>query len=111
MEENNARCCQSEDSVTCTNISTYCADLCLPVKLEPYALIGEITTSCCGEPNLTVKQEAGRCRTCVIMINQSVCITIPVEYYTKVESGELTVECKRLSDLCTPLAADLCNEH
>lgn len=86
----------------CTSISTQYTDIHLPVKVKPWANIGEVQTDCCGDPIVTLHKACG-CGWCEITIMQQVCITIPVEYTTTVEMGELAVNCKRPQGIdCKP---------
>lgn len=82
--------------MTCTSVSRQYADVCLPVKVDPFAVIGEVKTECCGEPVVTVRQGCG-CGGCEITVMQSICISIPVEYGTTIEAGKPAVNCKRPS--------------
>ena len=103
MEEQAIQSCGCpEDAAACTTVSEQHADVSLPVKVKPYAVLGEVTTDCCGEPVVTVKQSCG-CIGCEITITQSLCISIPVEYGASVEAGEIAVVCKRTpGGGCTP---------
>lgn len=94
MDEHTEQICVCPDeSVTCTSVSAQYADINIPIKAKPYASIGTVTTDCCGEPIVTVRQACGCCG-CEITITQSLCIKIPVVYGTTVEVGKFEVNCK-----------------
>lgn len=84
-----------EQPGACLRISTQMADVSLPVRLRPSAVIGEIRTECCCEPSVSVRPlGCGRCG-CEIVITQTVCISIPVEYGAEAQAGDPMVICRR----------------
>lgn len=87
--------CRPEEGTSCTGVGTQYADVSLHVRVQPYALLGEVKAACCGEPAVTVRQACGGCE---ITITQPVCIRIPVEYGAGAEAGELTVRCRCAPD-------------
>lgn len=80
---------------TCQSTVAQFADLSLPVKLKPYALLGRASTTCCGDPVVTIKQSCSCTAGCEIIITQGICISIPVEYGTVIDPGELIVYCRK----------------
>lgn len=77
------------------NVDQY-ADLSLPVKLEPVAIVGEITIECCGEPNIICKNncECHNNNYCEVVITQVICVTIPIEYGVNINAGKSNIKCK-----------------
>lgn len=71
------------------------AEVSLPVRLQPNAAIGEISTECCGEPVVTVRQFCGSRCGCEIVITQTVCVSIPVEYGAEAQAGDPGVICRK----------------
>lgn len=88
-------CCCSEEAA-CTSVITQCADVSIPIKLTPHAVVGHPETFCCGEAIVTVQTSQGRCGCdCQITITQPVCIRIPVTFITGAESGDTCVSYKK----------------
>lgn len=97
MEEttfNQSSCPEKGDS--CVGIGVQYAEVSLPVKLSPEAIVGSIKTECCGEPRIFVSQNChGKNGSgCRLIITQSLCIKIPLEYKTTAEAGESTINCR-----------------
>lgn len=103
MEEQKQESCVSpnSDTSTCTNISTQHVDVGVPIKLKPYAIIGEVETVCTGNPVVSLRggQGVNCCHCCgcgcEIMITQTIAIKIPVTYGTSADVGETIVNCKK----------------
>lgn len=91
MEEKQDR----EQKADCVSVSTQMAEVSLPVRLQPSASVGEIFTECCGEPVVTVRQFCGSRCGCEIVITQTICVSIPVEYGAEVHPGDPCVICRR----------------
>ncbi|MEG1633942.1 MAG: hypothetical protein RR314_07825 [Oscillospiraceae bacterium] len=85
---------------TCTSVTSQYADVSVPLKLKPYALVGKMTTECCGEPMFALRpcQGAGGSCGCEITITQTVCIRIPIEYGAEADVGDTTTACRRNSN-------------
>lgn len=97
-------CDRQNDGITCTNVSTQYADMSVPVRLKPYAIVGEVETECCGDAVITQRQCQGSVCPCgcEMTITQAVCIHIPIEYGTNAEIGDTVVVCKKTSGCNTP---------
>lgn len=93
--------CQN-NQLNCTKITTQCADVSLPIKIKPYAVVGNIETECFGKPIVSLRSFQGMscCNggECEITITQSICIKIPVEYGAITDVGSTTVHCKKCND-------------
>ena len=85
----------ADGDATCVSISTQMADVSLPVGFRPNAMIGEIRTECRCEPTVTVHQLCGSRCSYEIVIMQTVCVSIPIEYSAEVQAGEPTVICRK----------------
>jgi hypothetical protein len=87
---------QQKKPKTCKkNVHQY-ADVLLPVKLEPVTIVGEITTECCGEPSVVCKNNCD-CHSnnyCELVITQTICIVIPIEYGINTSTGKSNIKCK-----------------
>lgn len=88
-------CTHRIQSLTCTSIASQYADVDIPIKLKPYAHLGEIETECCGEPVIEMRQNHGRGCGCEIVVTQKVCIRIPIEYGMAAHIGEIAASCKK----------------
>jgi len=79
---------------TCISVGTQLADVRLPVRLLPFARLGEPETECCGEPEVTVRRLQGSCRGCEVVVTQTVRMRFPVAYGADAEAGETSVTCR-----------------
>lgn len=75
-------------------------DICVPVSVTPTAVVGPITTTCCGAPVITPGTNI--CsgipnETCNFTITQTICIDVPVEFSANVNTGETFVNCESIS--------------
>jgi len=90
---------------TCPATAYQSVTVCVPVTVTPAAEAGAITTKCCGDPVVTPGRntcEGTKNGTCVFTISQSLCLTVPVEFSAKAETGDTYVNCDSASseDLC-----------
>jgi hypothetical protein len=88
---NNCNNCPPKKQKTCKKDVQTCSDISLPVKLEPVTIVGEIETTCCGEPHIICKNNCEN--NCEIVITQTVCIVIPIEYGVKAIQGKSNIKC------------------
>ncbi|MEG0369998.1 MAG: hypothetical protein RR593_08360 [Hungatella sp.] len=90
-------CTCPEAQVTCTGVSAYYADLSVPIKIRPYAIVGNLETVCCGDPIISCRTGQGNNGSCgcEITITQTICIRIPVEYGTLADIGDTCISCKK----------------
>ncbi len=93
MEESIDRSRFSQNNSTCVSVGSQCAQVSLPVNLKPYALLGEIKTECCGEPNISLR--TGCSGKYEMIITQTICIKIPIEYGACVRTGGIYVNCNQ----------------
>lgn len=84
--------CDCSDSDGCEKVGYQYADICVPVEIKPDAEIGRIETECCGEPDISCKQNREDC-TCEVRIVQKICIKIPIRYSVEACKGESTIHC------------------
>lgn len=66
----------------------------VPVTLTPYATVGEMTTTCCGDPKII--EGEGPCEgtqngSCSFTISQTLCMTVPVTFGCDASVGGTTV--------------------
>lgn len=96
-EQKQEACSREKESLTCTSITSQYADVSVPLKLMPYAVVGKLVTECCGEPVVALRQCQGSSTSCgcEITITQVVCTRIPVEYGVEADVGDTAVICKK----------------
>lgn len=89
-------CAFKNENNNCTSVSSHYSDVRVPVNLKSYATVGDLVTQCCGEPTVSIcPTKVGMCSCgCEIVITQTVCVRIPVEYGTVADVGKTTVRCK-----------------
>ena len=59
---------------------TQCADISLPIEIDPSVRVGRIQTDACGDPVVVCSHDP--CHdTCRITITQRLCVRIPLTYY------------------------------
>ncbi|MEG0614416.1 MAG: hypothetical protein RR540_01570 [Oscillospiraceae bacterium] len=86
-------CCGFNSENICKNVATQYADISVPISLKPYSRVGEFKTECCGEPQVSYcKSQNGN--SCEILITQTVCVRIPLEFGTCTSIGETSFSCK-----------------
>lgn len=76
----------------CTTTACQYADVCIPVEVNPNAVIGEIQTECCGRPSVNCRENSTR-RNCEITIEQKIRIRIPIRYSATAKVGEVSIDC------------------
>lgn len=67
------------------------ADISVPIKLKPEAVLGKIEMECCGEPKFECKKESHD-KECEIVLIQKVCIKIPVRYKIEASAGKSFIQ-------------------
>ena len=71
-------------------------EICLPVTVKPFAIVGKIITRCCEEVQVT--QGINICEEsmvdeCNFTISQKICVEVPVEFGADVKTGETHIKC------------------
>ncbi|MEG0330703.1 MAG: hypothetical protein RSC10_09510 [Longicatena sp.] len=84
-----------EEETTCTSTSSQFASVKIPIHLQPYAIVKEITTQCCDEPILSIQTRNEPSCTCgyELLITQNICIHIPIEFGAACDIGDIQSEC------------------
>jgi len=95
FDDFNEHDCKCEDTA-CIKVTNQYADVSIPFEIKPNAKVGEIETTCCGQP--VVIQEKGHDNTCKVIISQKIQIRIPIEYEVCTKVGHKTVKCN--GDCC-----------
>ena len=98
-------CGPSCDLPACETTVRQRTTVCVPVTVTPYALVGEITSRCCGAPIITpgVAACAARASTsCTFTVSQELCLSVPVTFGAEASVGTATTQCG------TPTADDVC---
>ncbi|MEG2002785.1 MAG: hypothetical protein RR107_06815 [Clostridia bacterium] len=87
----------SENNDTCSSESAQYATVSVPINLKPYGNVGNVKTECFGQPTVTFAPRQGvngSCG-CEIVITQTICIRIPIEYGTVAQIGSTCFNCKK----------------
>ena len=83
-----------EHEKACNKVVYQYADVKVPVKIKPKAIVGEIEAKYVGEPQ--VKFCEGHCKeACELVISQKICIKIPISYCVETHAGPDCVDCNR----------------
>lgn len=87
---------QPKKTKPCRKNTHQYTDIVLPVKLEPVTIVGEITTECCGEPSVVCKNscDCNNNNVCELVITQTICVVIPIEFGVKSVAGKSSIKCK-----------------
>lgn len=85
-----------EGETVCPALAYQKASVCVPVKVTPYAVTGDVVTVCCGDATVdtvTTNCAGKKNGSCTFLIHQTLCIEIPVEFGATAEAGDTYVEC------------------
>ncbi|MEG1752161.1 MAG: hypothetical protein RR140_03495 [Clostridia bacterium] len=88
-------CCKNKNFTCCSSYSQL-ENVSVSVGLKTFANVGEIKTECCGGPSVCItscKKDYDGCDYNVV-ITQTICTKIPIEYCTQANVGETIVQCK-----------------
>ncbi|MEG0144933.1 MAG: hypothetical protein RR739_02590 [Clostridia bacterium] len=104
MDESARHCACEQDGLNCTSVAAQYVDVSVPLKLKPYAIVGDLTTECCGEPVVSLRPCPGGncCCGCEITITQTLCVRIPVRYGANADVGDATSLCLRAPHCVNP---------
>lgn len=75
----------------------------VPVAVKPYAVPGETSAVCCGDPTITQGNTAchgDRGTVCYFTVSQKLCIEIPITFGAEVRTGSAVTQCGQVSDSC-----------
>ena len=84
----------SEQPCKCSSCSAtgyQYADISIPIEICPDISIGQIETECCGAPTIVCCEY--NCCYCEVILNQKICIKIPVKYNVTAIAGESCICC------------------
>lgn len=87
---------QTQEHSSCSRTVTRCSEVCVPIRVNPIASVGEPITRCCGRPEVTVRENAlqQNCPCgCNIVVRQCVCVSIPITYCTAIDVQPTEVDC------------------
>lgn len=84
--------CKNMINNSCTKINRQCADVSIPLDIEPTADIEDIKISCYEAPCISFKKKCDN--KCSITITQRICLDIPITYSVSTNSGDLSVDCE-----------------
>ncbi len=79
------------------------ASVYIPVEVTPRADLGEIKTSCCGEPTVAIQEDRVSSKYCFTII-QPICVEIPLEFSAEALLGSLHV---KTDTECIPVCEDI----
>lgn len=78
----------------CTQTVFQQETVCVPVTVRPFAIAGEATTVCCGEPVVT--SGTSPCTggsECTFTVRQTICVEVPITFGADVRTGAATTSC------------------
>ena len=89
--------CNEEES--CASVFYQLEQVCVPVKVTPFAISENAIARCCGNPVVTQDTTcpSGK-KYCTFTITQPLCIEIPIAFGADVETGAATVQCGGISE-------------
>lgn len=94
----------------CESVTFQGATVCVPVTVTPFAIPGETTTVCCGDPVVT--PGAMVCpspvnRSCHFTVTQRICTQVPIAFGANTFVGDPNVACEDASnETCANCVAD-----
>ena len=80
-----------EEASCCGAVCARYGEIAASIQLQPRLRLGEVSLSCCGEPEFTVCPWA--CQGCRFTIVQTVRVEIPVTYGMEAQAGEPVLLC------------------
>ena len=91
---------------SCPVISYQTLDVCVPVSVKPFARIGFTKTTCCGDATITsgnISCKGIQNGECNFIVNQKICVEVPIEFGVETNAGDTHVQCEQLSidDICS----------
>lgn len=79
---------------SCATTIAQRAKVCVPITITPYALVGSITSQCCGAPTITAGSVAcSGSLSCTFTISQELCINVPVSFGASGTAGTARTDC------------------
>ncbi len=84
-------------SAGCSTTVAQYTTVCVPVTVTPHAIVGEVSTQCCGDPVVTPGRAeclGNPVRSCEFTISQTMCLQIPVAFSANAEAGEAHTQCE-----------------
>lgn len=75
----------------------------VPVAVKPYAVPGETSAVCCGDPTIArgkISCHGDPSEICYFTVSQKLCIEIPITFGAEVRTGEAVTQCGQVSDSC-----------
>lgn len=76
----------------CDKVGTQCMDVTAPLTFTPTTVVGTISVSCQGSPEIScVTDETGS--TCVVTMTQRVCVSVPIRYGVTMTCDDPTIRC------------------
>ncbi|MEG1923944.1 MAG: hypothetical protein RR307_05755 [Clostridia bacterium] len=84
-----------ENEGHCLAVCSQCENVGVCVKLCTVAQLNSIKTECCGAPIVTTTpcQNKTGCCSCDIIITQTICSRISIDYKTSADISETVVKC------------------
>lgn len=99
------------EDTTCPAIGYQQLNVCVPVKVTPFAKAGKTVTTCCGSPAvISGRTSCGGTQngSCSFTISQTLCVAVPVEFGATAAVEETFVDCLGVSsnDICKNCTGD-----
>ena len=76
----------------CDKVATQCVNVTAPMTLAPTAVVGTVSISCQGSPEVTCVTDAAG-SSCTVTVTQQVCVSVPVRYGVTLTASEPTIGC------------------
>ncbi|MBR2176944.1 MAG: hypothetical protein IJ861_08370 [Clostridia bacterium] len=76
----------------CEKNAKHYVDICVPIDVKPEAHVGKVEMECCGEP-VIMCDDGKPDNVCRLILEQKICIKIPVRYTFKADVGKTIAEC------------------
>lgn len=78
----------------CDTTVSQLVNVCVPVTVKPFAMIGHTTTFCCGRPRIGTEPCVGEPEgICTFTVSQVICVEVPLSFGASVKKGETLVAC------------------
>ena len=84
-------------SAGCSTTVAQYTTVCVPVTVTPHAIVGEVSTQCCGDPVVTPGRAeclGNPVQSCEFTISQTMCLEIPVAFSANAVAGEAHTQCQ-----------------
>ncbi len=85
----------------CDTVNFHKSKVSVPVEIEPFAKVGQISTKCHGKPIIIPGDlcDHNKCdKTCKFVITQEITVAIPISFGAKTVIGDEVIECMMITN-------------